>query len=65
MEDKNTREIYRQRLQEQIDKVPERVRNGSIQVTRDWMRQRERAMKVLKKSGSTVTELMTALQSIQ
>lgn len=59
------KELFRKKLEEQINKVPLRVRNGSIQATRDWVRQRDYASKLLKKPGATVTQLMTALDSIQ
>jgi len=65
MDDKNTREIYRKRLEEQINKVPERIRNGSIQATREWMKQRDAAAKLIKKPGATLTQLMAALGTIQ
>ena len=65
MDDKNTREIYKKRLEAQINKVPYRIQNGSIQATREWMKNRDAAAKLLKKPGATVTQLMTALQSIE
>jgi hypothetical protein len=65
MDDKMQKELFRKKLEEQINKVPLRVQNGSIQATRDWMRQRDHASKLLKKPGATVTQLMTALDSIQ
>jgi hypothetical protein len=65
MDDKMQKELFRKKLEEQINKVPLRVQNGSIQATRDWVRQRDYASKLLKKPGATVTQLMTALDSIQ
>lgn len=65
MDDKNTREIYRRRLQEAVNRVPERIRNGSIQATREWMRRRDAAAKLANKPGATLTDLMSALQSIE
>jgi hypothetical protein len=65
MDDKMQKELFRKKLEEQINKVPPRVRDGSIQATRDWVRQRDYASKLLKKPGATVTQLMTALDSIQ
>jgi hypothetical protein len=65
MDDKMQKELFRKKLEEQINKVPLRVQNGSIQATRDWVRQRDHASKLLKKPGATVTQLMTALDSIQ
>lgn len=59
------REIFRRRLEEQINKVPERILNSSIQATRSWMRQRDEAVKLLKKPNATVAQLIAAIQSIQ
>ena len=65
MDDKQTQEIYRQRLAQAINKVPERIASGSVQATRNWIKQRESAEKLLKKPNATVQQLMSALQSIQ
>jgi len=65
MDDKTQRELFRRKLEEQINKVPLRVQNGSVQATRDWMRQRDHASKLLKKPGATVTQLMSAFDSIK
>lgn len=59
------KELFRKKLEEQINKVPERVQHGSIQVTREWVKKRDAALKILKKPGSTVPQLMAALASIQ
>lgn len=65
MDEKQTKEIYRQRIAEQINKVPIRVQHGSIQVTREWMKRRDAAAKLMKKPGATLSQLMAALQSIE
>ena len=65
MDDKLQKELFRQKLAEQINKVPLHVQHGSIQTTREWMKRRDAAAKVLKKPGSTVSQLMAAIASIQ
>lgn len=65
MDEKQTKEIYRQRIAEQINKVPIRVQHGSIQVTREWMKRRDAVAKLIKKPGATLSQLMAALQSIE
>lgn len=59
------KELFRKKLEEQINKVPHHIQNGSIQATRAWMKQRDAAAKLIKKPNATVTQLMAALQSIQ
>lgn len=63
--DRDTVERHRKRLEEAINKVPERVRNGGIQATRSWMAQREQAVKLLKKRNASVGELISAIGSLQ
>lgn len=65
MDDKTQRELFRKKLEEQINKVPDHIRNGSVQATRSWMKQRDAAAKLMKKPNATVAQLMSALQSIQ
>ena len=65
MDDKLQRELFRKKLEERINKVPERIANGSIQDTREWMRKRDAALKILKKPGSTVPQLLAAISSIE
>lgn len=65
MDDKLQKELFRKKLEERINKVPERVQNGSVQATREWMKKRDAALKILKKPGSTVPQLMAALSSIE
>jgi len=65
MDDPQTVALLRKQLREQINKVPDSVRNGSIQTTRSWVAQRNEAMKVLNKPNSTATQLMSAINSIK
>jgi len=65
MDDKMQRELFRKRLEEQINKVPLHVQHGSVQTTREWMRRRDAAVKLLKKPGVTVAQLMAAISSIE
>lgn len=58
-------ERLRERLQEAINKVPDRVRNGSIQATRSWMKQRAEAVKLLKKRNASGAELISAINALQ
>lgn len=65
MDDPQTVAMLRKQLREQINKVPDSVRNGSVQTTRSWVAQRDEAMKVLNKPNSTATQLMSAINSIK
>jgi hypothetical protein len=65
MDEKSQRELFRRKLEEQINKVPPHIQAGSIQATRAWMKQRDEAAKLLKKPNATVTQLISAIQSIQ
>lgn len=65
MDDKTQKELFRKKLGEQINKVPLRVQHGSIQTTREWVKKRDAAAKLLKKPGATVPQLMAALASIE
>lgn len=64
MEDKMQKELFRKKLEEAVNKVPPRIQSGSIQATRNWMRERDQAVKLLKKPGATVTQMMSAIQSL-
>lgn len=65
MEDKTQKDLFRKKLEAVINKVPPRIQSGSIQATRDWMRNRDQAVKLLKKPGATVTQLMSAIQMLE
>jgi len=62
--ERQTVEALRQRLRQQVNKVPESIASGSIQATRLWVKQREAAVKVLNNPRSTATQLQSAIQSI-
>lgn len=55
----------RAELQIQINKVPQRIQQGSINATRAWMAARQHAIKVLKKKSASSSDLQSALNSIQ
>ena len=65
MDDKQQKELFRKKLEGVINKVPERVRNGSIQATREWVKRRDEAAKLLKKPGATVSQLMSAITNLE
>ena len=64
-----TDEATVQRLQEQLralcDKPPERVVNGSVQVTRLWMSRREAAWRLLNRRNATALELKSAISLLE
>lgn len=63
--ERNTIDSLRQRLREQVNKVPQSIASGSIQATRQWVKQREAAVKVLNNPRSTATQLLSAIESIK
>lgn len=65
MDEKQKAQALRAELAIKINKVPMRVQNGSIDVTRAWMANRKQAMKVLKKPGATTTELASAMAMVE
>lgn len=65
MDDPRQVHLLRSRLSVAVNKVPERIVNGSIQQTRHWVELRDRAVKILKKPNATETELRSALSSIE
>jgi hypothetical protein len=65
MDEEELKASLRQRLREAINKVPERINSGSVQETRNWMRNRGAAEKMLKKSNATVAQLMSAIESVK
>lgn len=58
-------ERQRERLREIINKVPDKVANGSIQATREWLRIRAQAEKLLKNPRATATQLMGMVSQLQ
>lgn len=65
MDETELKDSLRRQLREAINKVPERINSGSVQETRGWMRNRNAAEKVLKKSNATVAQLMSAIGSVK
>lgn len=65
MDEQDLKASLRQRLREAVNKVPERINSGSVQETRAWMRARNDAEKMLKKSNATVAQLMSAIESVK
>lgn len=65
MDDEELKESLRQQLREAINKVPERINSGSVQAVRAWMRMRNEAEKVLKRSNATIAQLMSAIESVK
>ena len=65
MDDKMQKELFRKKLEERINKVPDRVRNGSIQATREWMKRRDEAVKLVKKPGTTVAQFISAISNLE
>lgn len=55
----------RQELQVRLNKVPDQVRNGSVQTVQNWMRLREESAKTLKKKNVTAAELMGAISRLE
>lgn len=63
--EKEQAEIQRERLRSVINKVPDSVANGSIQATREWLRIRAQAEKLLKNPRATATQLMGMVSQLQ
>lgn len=57
-------ERLRQELQAKLNKVPDHVRDGSVQAVRHWMSLREDAAKVAKKKNVSASELMGAISRL-
>lgn len=58
-------ESLKDQLMRACNTVPERVRNGSIQTTRQWLDARQAAVKLVKKPGVTAHELLGALNTVK
>lgn len=58
-----------ERLKSQIrtasNTVPQEVINGSIQRTREWLKARDSALKLINKPGVTSAQLMGALSALK
>lgn len=57
--------MYKEKLRALINKVPDRVRNGSINTTRDWLEKRATAEKMLNRPGVTATQLLGMINQLQ
>lgn len=53
------------RLGELCNKVPLKVRNGSVQAVREWRKEREKAMKVAGNKRASVFELTAAVSTME
>jgi hypothetical protein len=65
MDEQELKQSLRSQLSAAINKVPERINSGSVQDTRDWIRKRNDAAKILKKTNATVPQLMSAIESVK
>lgn len=63
--DKDQLERIRAKLEQQINKVPERIANGSIQETQAWLRDREEAQKMLRKTNVGAPALLAMISRLQ
>jgi hypothetical protein len=63
--EKEQAEIQRARLREVMNKVPDSVTNGSVQATREWLRIRAQAEKLVKNPRATATQLMGMVSQLQ
>lgn len=55
----------RDELATKINRVPERVRNGGVMETRQWVAKRDEAAKLLKKRGASARDFISAISSIE
>lgn len=53
------------KLGKRINTVPESVKNGSVQVVREWRDARQKAAKVAGNQRASVQELQSAINSMQ
>lgn len=58
-------ERLRGELLDAMNKVPDYVKNGSVQAVRNWMNAREDAGKLLKKRGATTSQYISAINSLK
>lgn len=63
--DKDQVERIREQLAQQVNKVPHRVANGSVQETQAWLRDREEAQKMLKKTNVAAPALLAMISRLQ
>lgn len=58
-------ERIRDRLRQQINKVPPRVMNGSIQDTRAWLDLRKEAEKLVKSRSASTPQLLAMISRLE
>ena len=58
-------ERLKDQLRESVNKVPKRVTEGGVQATRQWLKQRDDALRTLKRVNVSAQELRAALGKIQ
>ena len=63
--EKDQLERLKEQLEAQINKVPPRVANGSIQETREWLSMREEAKKMLRKSDINAGQILSMISRLQ
>jgi hypothetical protein len=63
--EKDQLERLMERLEAQTNKVPERVANGSIQETRDWLAIRDEAKKMLRKSNVNAGQILSMIDRLK
>ncbi len=54
-----------QQLMGLCHKVPQSLANGSINITRNWLDAQKKAMTVLKKKTSSISEIESAINSMR
>lgn len=63
--EKDQLERLKEQLEAQINKVPDRIANGSIQETREWLAQRDEAKKLLRKSNINAGQILSMISRLQ
>lgn len=63
--EKDQLERLKEQLQAQINRVPPRVANGSIQETRDWLQMRDEAKKMLGKSNINAGQILSMIDRLK
>jgi hypothetical protein len=63
--EKEQADIQRARLREVMNKVPDKIASGSIQATREWLRLRAQAEKLVKNPRATATQLLGMIGQLQ
>lgn len=58
-------DMFKQQLRDAINKVPERVINGGVMETREWLDKRKVAERLLKSRNPTVSQLMGMISQVK